>query len=265
MLTTPSALLDYKIVNVSVPVWYWGKYLNPRWKFIFHKAFWFDCNRQCLDLFNHRSSFGPVLAHCHMNTGFSTVIENVNMKVWPVSAITWRNDNLILTPTRCRDVVLIKAIRLNRLVSATYSHCFVWLNIVDQIGETKTEMSHWLSCHWLHRQLPFSQLPVQPLVEMSSKWHSRFGFVDCNRYKIKIYLILSRPWRSVSVNWWCCGITSATCPWSPTWTTARRRWRTPCWARLGSSRRARLGTSATPIIPRWSRNAGLPSSPRELR
>ena len=64
---------------------------------------------------------------------------------------------------------------------------------------------------------------------------------------------------------WTSAAISATCLWSRTSITARRRWPTRCWARPGSSPGVRLVANAPRTPARMNKSAESPSSPRMCR
>ena len=74
--------------------------------------------------------------------------------------------------------------------------CSQWLNFIKmttfpfQCTETEMPSFWWNFHHWLHWKLSKWQLPVQPVIKISSKWqHFRFSDVQvCELYIGKCYL-----------------------------------------------------------------------------
>ena len=61
--------------------------------------------------------------------------------------------------------------------------CWMFLLCLPRLCNTETEMSSfwWNFHHWLHWKLSKWQLPVQPVIKISSKWrHFRFSEQQCN-------------------------------------------------------------------------------------
>ena len=66
----------------------------------------------------------------------------------------------------------------------------LWRHCSDYRLYTETEMSSfwWNFHHWLHWKLSKWQLPVQPMIKISSKWrHFRFSVSACPR--VRVYLL----------------------------------------------------------------------------
>ena len=101
-------------------------------------------------------------------------------------AIIWTNDRtLLIGPLRTNfseilidiDIFLFKKC-IWKCRQENDGHLVSASNVLTQLSYTETKMSSfWRNFnHWLHWKLSFWQLPVQPVMKISSKWrHFRFS------------------------------------------------------------------------------------------